>query len=292
MKTKHHIIESGNNGYMGVTRQGIAEKNILHVVHTAGFFSCSSIALLDIIVYFNENKCLPDEVNRHRQYSWYKSEPNQTLINHFFTETEENIPYEVRTEMTYALEEPQYSDYSYINFEGIKPFVDKFFQPSRYVLDKIKHFEEKYAIDYENTVGVLYRSNDKHRETTLPSHEEFISMANNANNSLFKQKGLHDKRYLIAPDETEFLEAFCQQFPTTLCMDETHHMSKKDSAVFLELPLSERAEQACNFFALVIMLSKCKTLITHSGNIGFWACVYRGNVKGVHQYLNGTWISH
>lgn len=281
MSTKYHIINSGKNGYMGVTRQGIANRNELHVIHNAGFFSCSSIALLDIIVYFNENKTMPDIVDRHAQYSWYKSDPNQSLIAHFFAETDTPIPYEVRTEMTYAPEEPQYSDYSYINFEGVKPFVDKFFMPSQYILDKVKHLEDKYQIDYNNTVGILYRSNDKHRETNLPTHEDMIKQA----------RYVSGERYLIAPDETEFLEAFSNEFPT-LCMDETQHMPRKDSAVFLELPLSERAEQACNFFALVIMLSKCRSLITHSGNIGFWACLYRGSVKNVSQYLNGVWISH
>jgi hypothetical protein len=297
MKVKTHIIDSGNNGYMGIIRQGIADKNILVIRHSAGFFSCSSIALLDILVYFNENKTMPDEVDRHAQYSWYKSDPNQSLIGHFFAETGDAIPYEVRTEMTYAREEPQFSNYSYINFEGVKPFVDKFFAPSQYILDKVAHLEEKYQIDYENTVGVLYRGNDKNRETKIGSYEEFSRKIRDKwlefkpSEDTWPQADIN--KILVAPDETEFLEYLSGDFDDWLiCMEETAHMSKKDSCIPLELPLSERAEQAANFFATVLMLSKCKHLITHSGNIGFWACLYRGSVKNVHQYLNGVWISH
>lgn len=288
MTTKYHVINSGKNGYMGITRQGIAERNELIITHNAGFFSNNSIALLDIMVYFNENKCLPDLVDRHSQYSWYKSNPVQSLIGHFFAETDDNIPYEVRTEMTYAPEEPQYSDYSYINFEGVKPFVDKFFQPSQYILDKVKHLEEKYQIDYDNTVGVLYRGNDKNRETKIGSYSEFAIKFDDV-------VDIDDEtiKCLIAPDETEFLEYMQYGLSERLiCMSETSHMPKKDSCIPLELPLDERAEQACNFFATVLMLSKCKHLITHSGNIGFWAVLYRGNVTNVHQYLNGVWIDH
>lgn len=290
MTTKYHVINSGKNGYMGITRQGIAERNELIITHNAGFFSNNSIALLDIMVYFNENKCLPDLVDRHSQFSWYKSNPVQSLIGHFFAETADNIPYEVRTEMTYALEEPQYTDYSYINFEGVQPFVDKFFQPSQYILDKVAHLEEKYQVDYENTVGVLYRGNDKNRETKLGSYGDFIDMTDDV------IRGLNYKTILIAPDETEFLDQFRDDYLMSginiLCMSETSHMPKKDSCIPLELPLDERAEQACNFFATVLMLSKCKHLITHSGNIGFWAVLYRGNVTNVHQYLNGEWVDH
>ena len=58
-----------------------------------------------------------------------------------------------------------------------------------------------------------------------------------------------------------------------------------------ETPQAERAEYGAKFFAAVFCLSKCKHLITHSGNGSFWAVLYRGNTENVYQILNNKWLN-
>lgn len=256
----------------------------------------------DVVIWSRQHKRLPDILDRHDQYSWYKSEPNQSLIDHFFKETDQYIYTGDWFELTEAKEELQFTDYKLLNFDMIAQFRDKYFMPSQYILDKVAFLEDKYKIDYENTCGVLYRGNDKNRETNIAGYDQFILKAMRqwldmtvipeGDCTYTEIVGLPNKPcFLVAPDETEFLDAFKHSMPDyALCMEETAHMPKKDSCIPLELPYAERAEQAANFFATVLMLSKCKYLITHSGNVSLWACIYRGHMNGVSQWLNGSWI--
>jgi len=259
--------------------------NILKVIHSAGFFSCSSIGLLDIMVYFNQNKGLPDIVDRYEQYSHYKSYAQENLIPFYFDEKSLNIFYDHEMVMTHAKEEPQFSDYKLIDFIDTKPFIEKFFQPSDHVKKIVESYKEKYQIDFENTCAVFYRGNDKNRETTIAPYLEFI---NKAKEILEKNPQI---KFLIQPDETEFLEEFQKHFSNVFLFEETPHLRKMDSCMVFETPQAERAEYGAKFFAAVLCLSKCKHLITHSGNGSFWAVLYRGNTQNVYQILNNKWLN-
>ena len=49
-------------------------KKVLKITHNAGFFSCCTIRLLEIINYFNLNKELPLIVDSSVQFEVYKNE--------------------------------------------------------------------------------------------------------------------------------------------------------------------------------------------------------------------------
>ena len=275
-KTKYHIINSVESS---------EEKDILVVIHNAGFFSCSSIALQDIMIYYNEHKQLPNVVDRFAQYGFYKKDATDNLIPFFFKEDNSfGITIGHPVKITSAREDPQYSDYKLLDFKDLKPFIDKFFTPSDYVQETVFWMKEKYHIDLDNTCAVFYRGNDKNRETTIAPYEEFILKAKEI------QAQNPDIWFLVQPDETEFLEAFQNEFTNVFSFKETPHMRKQDSAMFFELPIPERAEYGSKFLSAVLVMSQCKHLITHSGNGGLWSVIYRGNGDNVYQWLNDKCI--
>lgn len=280
---KHHIIGSGSNGFgMRYPRKG--EKNILNIIHNAGFFSCSTIALQDIVIWHREHKGLPDVVDRSHQYAHYKYTPLQNLIPFYFEEKEFDIPFTDWYEISHDSRELQFSDYRKLDFEKAKPFINKFFSPSQHILDMVAMYEEKYQIDYENTIGVFYRGNDKNRETSIATYSDFIGKTSD----IYLPFG---GRLFVLPDEPEFMEAMKEIFGDAAYTPEELPMCEdKNSATFLELPLSERAEYGAKFLAAVIVMSKCKHLITHSGNCGLWATLYRGDTNNVHQWLIDKWL--
>lgn len=285
LRTKYHIIESGNGGYQYKENQMI-DKDVLVSIHNAGFFSCSSIALEDLMVYYNIHGKLPDEFKRDAQYMHYKSQAADNLIPVLFAETDSEIRFTAPVEITSDKVWFQWSDYRLINFEGLKPFIDKYFAPSARVLERVAQLEQDYQIDYENTIGVFYRGNDKVKECSVAPYIDF----KNKLDEIEELSNFAD--VLIQPDETECLEYFKEHCGTALKHPEQWlHMPKDTGAsIFMKLPQNERPEHAINLLASVIMLSKCKHLITHTGNMSFWACLYRGNMNNVHQWRNGQWI--
>ena len=264
--------------------------NKLIITHNSGFFSCCSIKLSKIIEYINNYKKTPDIIDSTGQFLNYKTrhqyEQNLDISTHFFNlnkfiniEEEENIT------LTSDNKELQFSNYKLINFHQLKPLIDKYFDPSIKIKEKISMIEKKYKIDYNNTICLFYRGNDKSRETNLPTYSEF----NNKLKNIIEK----ESQILIQSDETGFLNYFQKLYPkrSLIFKDEIRHISKSDMTVEnLKLPRQQSVEQKLdftyNFIAIVIIMSKCKKIILTSGNISQFIAFYRNNSKNIHQYLS------
>jgi hypothetical protein len=58
----------------------------LTITHNAGFFSCCTIRLIEIIKFFNENGKLPDVVDSSKQFEKYKVNKQEDLTTYFFNQ--------------------------------------------------------------------------------------------------------------------------------------------------------------------------------------------------------------
>lgn len=280
---EYYIINSGVNN----SDTTAPDEKHLVINHNAGFFSNNTIALMDIITFFNAHEELPDVVDRSAQYLHYKSAPGDNMIDFYFdcVNPPIRVPFEGDIPMPYDCMSIQFAPYSELPFDDWLPFVEKYFRPSQHVFNIAFNLGQKYKLNYDNLCAVFYRGNDKNREMSVAPYGAFIEKAAD-----LKTKN-PELRFLVQPDETEFLEAFKKAFPDSIAFDETPHMSKKDSAIFYELPIKQRAEFGATFFAALLCLSRCKHVLTHSGNLGLWTCLYRGNAENVHQIFNNKWIT-
>lgn len=255
--------------------------NILKINHNAGFFSCATIRLIEIIKYFNQHKQLPDEVDSSEQWAFFKKDLSENVVSAFFAEQPVDIVHTKEMVVTNEPGEVSFGDYSKFHFEDIYPFVVRYFWPSLAVEEMAYMYGAKYNINFDNTCAVFYRGNDKQRECQVTPYSAFIEKA--------KEIVLNNPnvRFLVQPDETEFLEAFTVAFPNScFWFEETPHMRKKDSAIFYELPTAKKTEHGQYFLAAVIAMSRCKNVILHSGNGAMWCVLYRNSFEGVFQFRN------
>ncbi len=253
---------------------------ILKITHNAGFFSCFSKKLEGVASFLYTYKQLPEQIDTTEQFALYKSDPADDLTGLYFKNNDVPVQYNHPVKF---YSDMQFMDYRGIDFVGLKPFIEKYFSPSEHVLDTVLSYEKKYHIDYTNTCAVFYRGNDKSTETRIAPYEAFIAQAKKI------KEQYPDITFLVQTDETEFLEAFTEEFPVVVRIEEIPHMNKKISTIHDELPTKARAEFGVDFFAATLVLSKCSHLITHSGNCGMWAVLYRGNCTNVYQWLNNSW---
>ena len=247
---------------------------------TAGFFSNCSVRLKQIIEFFNENQILPQNTDSSAQFRNYKEEVDdlvEDLTKYFFEQKPVSISGE---KIKQIANPPQYGIYKNIDFKQVATLIETFFSPSLAIINIMETLDKKCSIDYENLCAVYYRGNDKASETGLAEHEQFFNKAEE-----ILQKNPHIK-FLIQTDELEFAEAFKQRFPNSFWFDELSMINHDPSlSVHHSLPRNGRKEQASYFLAAAVIVSKAEHLITHSGNCGLWAVLYRGNAKNVHQYL-------
>lgn len=271
----------------------IQPEKTLVVTHNAGFFSCSTQRLRRTIDFFNDNKVCPDVIDSSQQFGCYKT--NQSDLTEYFYRNNDEVAIDYDeniffTELKGAIDHhdqyidhhDQYMDYKLLNYEKVIPFVKKYFKPSEEVDNKIISYEDLYNFDYDNLCSIFYRGNDKKTETRLGSHQEYIDKC-----AEVKEKNLNMK-FFVQTDDARFLSAFLSVFNDSIYIEDIPRIEDDLTTVHFKLPQRERLTAAINFLAATHIVSKCNTIITHSGNCGLWAILFRGNSDNVIQYLNGV----
>jgi len=242
---------------------------LLKLNHSAGVFSCYTIRLEAILDYYNTFKRPPDAIDSSVQFAMFKDVWARDVSDGFYREDAViAIPeYDHPIKSTSDEREQQFSDYSKINFSDIQPFVDKFFAPSDWIAGRICQINKQFPTLSSEFCGVLYRGTCKKLETIQPSHSEFIEKV-----VQFKHEH-HGIKFLIQTDE-----------PCLFAMAERRLGHEN---CFLE-PIKGASKLATvqNYVANVIAMSRCKYLITTSGNGEYWMRLFRENNERCIQWLS------
>jgi hypothetical protein len=251
---------------------------IIKMTHDAGFFSVCNINLRTVIGYYSSNNRFCS-LDTESQWNWYKDVTGD-VYSKFFKYNPNQFKIEIKS-FTESQDEDQFSDYSLINYDFVFPFVEKYFSPS----DEVRKIQEdlinKYNIDFDKTICVCYRGNDKTKETNLPSHQEM-------ENKVLELTELYpEHKILIQSDENEFYNFFSKKYNNLIVIDEILKMDSNPwNAIQYTVPTGSKVTNAQTFLAIMLIMSKCDSIVINSGNIGLWTCLYRGNNKKVHQFLH------
>ena len=252
----------------------------LKITHSSGFFSCCTIKLEKILEYYRKYKKLPDIIDGSEQFRDYKIDDSKDITYVYFKkENDENIPYVKDIFTTSTNKEQQFSEYNKLNFNDLKPFITKYFSPSEKVETIISFFLNKYKIDFNNTCAIRYRGNDKAIETIQPSYQEMVQKAK------YIKRNNTSMRFLVQTDELEFLNYFLSIVHNSFHIEEIPKMKKQNTSMQFIGDDKDKLRDTIFYIASLHIMSKCKYIITTSGNGEMWMVLYRGNSKGVFQYL-------
>ena len=284
----------------------IVEGDVIRIIQHPGqgFFSCCTIHLQRILEYFNQHHAFPRRVDSTEQFIFYKTPQNwNTDIKHEYfldqVSTRGNLseptlrsgsslePEDVSSlsssslpiQITNLPQEEQYSDYRYLNFETLAPFLRRYFSPTEMIATLVDDLCEKYNLDCDNTCVLFYRGNDKASEVSLPSYDQYISAARDL---LRTQPTL---RFLVQSDETEFLDTMKAAFPDNhvIFYDEIRHMPKCMTTVDKTFRY-QNAVMSKFYLAITFLMSRCKYVVFGSGNCSLWIALFRGHMRGVTQF--------
>jgi len=257
----------------------------LVISHNFGFFSCSTMRLHYLIDYFHENKKLPLVFDSKDCYRWYKKYDDNMDITFNYFKHYDGIPETIEYERNINYKEWfQFKSYNQLDFEGIIPFIRKYFSPSDKILKIIKTIEEKYNLDYDNICVLFFRGNDKITEVELPSYEEYIYYGKYVLNLYPNVK------FLIQSDETNFINTMAKEFANHIIFkDEIRHI--QDNTTTVDKVFKEtNFEYSLNYLAITIIMSKCKYIICNSGNCSIWIMFYREHAEDIIQFRACTFI--
>lgn len=260
---------------------------ILKIDHTsAGFFACCSIKLIEILKFKSEHHIIPDTVDSSNMWDLYKPDNLQDDITyHFFIDDKKtNSIGGSLTRLTPDFDYgTQYRCYKEYNYRDLSPYITKYFSPSKNILHIETKLLRKYNIDTDNYCAVYYRGTDKASETQLGSFESF---QNKVNEIVLQNKAT---KILIQTDSTKFLEYMKNEYSNILAFNESITSISN---------LGTHNENSPNFnymavkylFATALIISKCKYIVSSSGNVASWIMQYRGNGDNVHQFSRDKWM--
>jgi hypothetical protein len=243
------------------------KKDSIIVNHTAGCFSCYTIRLEAILNYYSDFQKPPLYIDCSKQFQQYKKILSDDISSNFFIQNNElNLAWNSSLKyLNTSSGDEQFLNYENINYENISPFIEKYFTPSNVVKKKIQHIEQSLSINYSNICGIRYRGSDKSIETIQP---EIIEVLNKA--LLLKNK-FPKIQFLLLSDEIKFINKARILFgENCLVIQDDYHC---------------KLSEVMNFTASVIVMSKCKYLISTSGNAELWMRLFRGNNLGCLQWL-------
>ena len=263
--------------------------DVLHITHgDGGLCSCMTVAMLEIKHYIDEYGYYPN-LDRSKQFFHHKSpiHGDKDVTHHFFEKPKSDWSLFNEWSWKYGKDihkdcmQIQWDDYRKLPFKDLLHLKRQSFHPSSEVFKKMGVLLDRLnKFDHLEYTAVIYRGNDKARETNIASHDEFIEKC--------KEIG---GRFLVLPDECTFRTRMIKEFPESIFFEEVTCTDNKDSMPLFETSWNKRIERDQYFLAALIIAGQCKNMITHSGNVGLWASIYRGRKEGIYQYYNGKWYN-
>jgi hypothetical protein len=255
---------------------GFFVRGTYFVTHNSGLMSCGTTTLSDITSSSRTVKKIKSNFGMSLYKKWllknnWKSffqVPTQTDLSKLVSGNRGTFPKEIHAWWR--------KDYTAIPIATVQETLDSLFRLSPKVMKFSDSFVEKYRINLEETIGVHYRGTDKHTEIETPSLTEFISKTRQ-----FIQE-MANPKILLLTDEPEAIIGFEAAFPkSVITINELATPGGLLGAHNLDSKAPEVQGQI--FLAILSLVSKCKKVVTHTGNGALWEVLFRGSTEGLKQ---------
>lgn len=256
------------------------ETNVLYSRANTGFFSNCSHSLWCLIDLANIG-LHPRTLNFSGAYQHFKDVDLSTDIYPDLFATDDFVAEYVKSTLVpyHRLRCPDHHGiYAIYPYQELNPLIHAYFRPSAKIKSLIKNTTEQYRIDYANTIAICYRGSDKATEVRLADPTKYVHetlrLKNEGTRVLVQTDQEQVKRQLLESIDASF--AF-EDMPTTSGNTVLHKLAK-DSLGMEKYAFSER------LLATAYIISKCRYVVNHSGNMAAWICLLRGSANGVSQF--------
>ncbi len=255
---------------------GFFVRDTYFLTYNAGLLSCSTVTLSDITASGRKVTKIKSNFGMSLYKKWllknnWKSffqTPVQTNSSQLASAESESYPKDIHDWWG--------KDYAAIPFKDVLEAVGLCFCLSPKVMKISDAFVEKYGINLEETIGVHYRGTDKQTEIETPSLTEFISQTRQ-----FMQEMANPKISLLT-DEPDVIVGFEAAFPNAVIT--INELAAPGGSIGAHTLDSKEPEvQGQIFLAILSLVSKCKKVVTHTGNGALWEVLFRGSTEGLKQ---------
>ena len=240
---------------------------VLRVTHNAGFFSTCSVTLLEIA----RSRRPVTRISAAQTFLPYKESIDEDIWLKLFSKAPIHLPQFYGKWSRRLL---HHSRYCSLPVNTISSLIESHFAPSERVQERMHNFENQYKIDYETTLAVNYRGTDKSREVRPTAIKVWVKEVDKALRRMPPQS-----RILMQSDDENAFQELMKVFGDRSIVLEELPRSSSGLPVHEILKPGYRLDFAQNLLAMTQIISRCHTVVTHTGNVALWTYLFRGNCK-------------
>lgn len=274
------MIENLNQIIAKHTHKLDASGTVLLSGANTGFFSNCSHSLWSIVELANVGHVV-DELNFKGAFRNFKDDNKQHNIYSDLFHTNEssvkNLKEYIRHHSRFRCPD-HHGVYKIFPYDELNHFVQAYFLPAKSVRQLCDAIASRYAIDFSNTIAVCYRGTDKATEVGLADPCDYVERVR-----MIHHEGL---RVMIQTDQEQVKQYFLAKIPDSFSIDEMPTTAGQQ--VLHQLHAKElglgRIEFGQYLLAVTYLMSQCRYIVNHTGNMAAWICLLRGDAQGVDQF--------
>jgi len=272
-----YVVAKGTTGrYAGCDLLAHPEINELYCLWNCGFYS-NEFQVFNSLLVLLKHGIIPERIDYSLGYRHFKKDPNQDIYFDFHKINDE-IDLDLFVDIPFP--DSNKCQFDLYRFDVYNKIKDRFFGPSDLILERKNILIDKYKFDPQKTISVLYRGTDKSTELQLGSPTEYLKVVKNIlkDNPNFK--------VLLQTDQTQVIQYFYDQLGDILITFEETPSTASNKVIWslMEQSGKDSIDWSQWFDAALRCVSDCKYLVNHTGNVAFFANLYRGNVNKVYQF--------
>jgi hypothetical protein len=295
----------------------------LQFSNSSGFFNECTTKIIKIIEFINKYHVFPTKIiNTSFELYNYNNDENFTYI--FFQKETYKKYFIYRYKKIKKLYDKdkstwlQYRNYAKIDYKFFNPIIEKYFNPTEFIIKKKNKLLKKYEISYENTLAVYFRGTDKETETILPNYYNFyqkIKKINDKDNSIkniliqtdsgkflkyIQDKKKKLKKLIIIKENNNKLTTIKKKGKDVIINHEKFNKERinnfwkdyKNKGIHFKNSKKENYDNICTLLPTFLIMSKCKYIICNSSNCSLWICLFRGHGKNIIQNYEKKWYKN
>ena len=263
-------------GYRNGRKFSESENNRLYLLHDSGFFSNCSALLLSLAqgsthpVVIDASKSFSHFTERERSFDWnryFKAAPSTVLGN----------PQEWRQSRV-ARRLPHHSIYGLLDFRITNEIVKNYFEPSEEVLRRAQEIEKEYLpVRLAELLVVCVRGTDKGTEVRQSSINSYVRKARRL------QKQNHKLRVWIQTDQAQIRDLLMEELgPKSFSLD-VLPVTLGSTVIHKSATIPTKNQFTTDLVALTWLMSRVHSVITYTGNVGYWIALFRGSARRLYQ---------
>lgn len=263
-------------GYPSRRDFAVLEGKKISLLHDSGFFSNCSVLLMNLAnapqhpIFIDAKSSFTHFTDSGRPFEW----------NQYFSPPPKNVTVDPgawrRSRLARLL--PHHSLYGLLDYRVAKEIRDTYFRLSNGVLDRVRELETHHLPAPVGEVLVIcLRGTDKSSEVKPSPLKSYLRRARRI------LRAHQNLRVWVQTDQKQIRDFLLEQLgPRSFALD-VLPVTADSSVIHQSKMLSSRSEFTRDLLAITWLMSQSHSVITYTGNVGYWISIFRGNSKRLHQ---------